>query len=102
MTSPYHTNKSCLEVESENKNSENGKYINKMKIEGLLKFCPTCRCACIKYNGCHKMLCSVCGENWCWLCLSSNIDYDHYNINKEGCCSGKLWEGLDENGNNII
>lgn len=98
---PYHDKKSCLEVEMENKNSENGKFIWEMKRSGKLKFCPQCRSPCIKNNGCNKMLCTQCNCKWCWICLSINVNYDHYNSDQIGSCTGKLWQGVDENGNAI-
>ena len=102
LVSPFHDGKSCIEVEAENNNSENGKFIWDMKTKGFLKFCPQCRSPCIKNNGCNKMVCSRCNIVWCWLCTKANISYDHYNINLEGSCTGKLWEGVDINGNAII
>lgn len=97
---PYHVGKSCIELEIENKNTENGKFIWEMKRQGKLKFCPQCRSPCIKNNGCNKMICSQCNGKWCWLCLAINIDYDHYS-DQVGTCTGKLWQGVDENGNAI-
>lgn len=101
LTMPYHDNKSCIELEMENKNSDNGKFIWEMKSKGKLKFCPQCRSPCIKNNGCNKMICSQCNCKWCWICCSMNIDYDHYNSDQIGSCTGKLWQGVDENGNAI-
>ena len=102
LVSPYHEKKSCIEVESENKNTENGKFIWEMKTKGLLKFCPQCKAPTFKNNGCNKMSCGGCHAKWCWLCLMQNIDYDHYNIEMgRSKCSGKLWQGVDENGNAI-
>lgn len=101
FTSPHHDEKSCIEFESEMKNTENGKLISDMKEKGILKFCPRCRVPTIKHDGCNKMYCTKCGLKWCWLCLSDDIDYDHYNSDRKGGCSGRLWEGVDENGNAI-
>ena len=95
FVSPYHEGKSCIEVEMENNNSENGKMICKLNEEGKLKFCPCCRTPCIKNDGCNKMVCTLCEKKWCWLCLSIDVDYDHYNTTRIGSCSGKLWEGVD-------
>jgi hypothetical protein len=92
FTTPFHYAKSCIEFEVDNKNSENGKFIFDMKAKGLLKFCPQCKAPCIKTEGCNKMICSVCNIIWCWLCLTSNINYDHYNTNLSGSCTGKLWQ----------
>ena len=101
MVSPYHEGKSCVEYEVENSSSENSQYIRDMNKKGLLKFCPTCRAPTYKNTGCNKMICFSCGSRWCWLCCASDIDYDHYNINNKGRCVGKLWEGVDEDGNAI-
>ena len=99
LVSPYHVGKSCIEVEADNKNTENGKLIWDMKHNGKLKFCPRCKAPSIKYNGCNKMICGACHSKWCWLCLVQNIDYDHYNSERVGTCTGKLWKGVDSNGN---
>lgn len=101
LSIPYHDNKSCVEFEMENKNTDNGRFIWEMKSKGKLKFCPQCRAPCIKNNGCNKMLCSQCNCKWCWICCFKNINYDHYNSNQIGSCTGKLWQGVDENGNEI-
>ena len=50
-------------------------------------------------HNCNKMLCASCGGKWCWLCENKDIDYDHFNSGILGVCNGKLWEGVDENGN---
>ena len=101
LISPFHDGKSCLEVEAENNKTENGKYIWQMKRQGKLKFCPRCKAPCIKHNGCNKMVCGGCHVKWCWLCKEIGIDYVHFNSERVGNCSGKLWEGLDENGNEL-
>jgi hypothetical protein len=99
LVSPYHKGKSCIEVEADNKNTDNGKLIWELKRNGKLKFCPQCKVPCIKHNGCNKMSCAVCNHKWCWICLETNIDYAHYNTGGGGACNGLLWEGVDENGN---
>lgn len=101
LLTPYHNDKSCIEAEAETKQTENGKCILDMKAKGLLKFCPQCKIPCIKNDGCNKMKCVQCNNTWCWLCVKSNIDYDHYNSSLAGSCTGKLWEGVDLNNNNI-
>ncbi len=70
FVSPFHDEKSCIEDEAEAKNTENGKSIWDLKEKGKLKFCPCCRSACIKNNGCNKMICPSCNQKWCWLCLT--------------------------------
>lgn len=52
-------------------------------------------------HNCNKMICSSCNAKWCWLCTATGIDYDHYNSGNVGGCTGRLWEGVDENGNAI-
>ena len=96
--SPFHTGKSCIEVDIENNKSENGKMILDLKNKGKLKFCPCCSAPCIKNNGCNKMICASCHNKWCWLCLTVGINYDHY---KSSECTGQLWKGVDKNGNDI-
>ena len=92
LVSPFHDNISCIEYETYNQNTENGKYIRQMNNEGNLKFCLQCRTPTIKNNGCNKMYCSTCNVKWCWLCLDINIDYDHYNENNNKACANRLWE----------
>ena len=94
LISPFHKGKSCIEVEAESKNTENGKIIWELKMEGKLKFCPCCRVPCIKNNGCNKMICAYCNKKWCWLCRTLNIDYSHFS-DIVGGCAGKLWKGVD-------
>jgi hypothetical protein len=101
LISPYHYGKSCIEIEAENKNTDNGKLIWDLKRQGKLKFCPQCRAPCIKNNGCNKMSCSVCKSKWCWICEAANIDYTHYNTGGVSDCKGRLWEGVDDNGDAI-
>ena len=101
LVQPFHTGKSCIEYESENKSTENGKFISEMKRTGQLKFCPQCRAPTFKNNGCNKMVCFSCNVKWRWLCTEVGIDYGHYNSGNIGQCNGKLWEGVDENGNAI-
>jgi hypothetical protein len=53
-------------------------------------------------HNCNKMVCANCSIVWCWLCTNCNIGYDHYNTNLHGSCTGKLWEGVDSDGNAIV
>lgn len=97
---PFHTNKSCLEFELEDKKSENISYINDLLKEGKMKLCPNCKVPTIKESGCNKMLCQSCNIKWCWLCSTLKIDYDHFNLeNNNTTCKGKLWEGVIINQN---
>lgn len=105
LARPYHEGKSCSEYEAEQKNTQHGKFMWEMKAKGLIKFCPLCRVATYRNGGCNKMTCSQCGIKWCWLCKEKNINYDHFNSEgaggQIGKCSGKLWQGVDEDGNII-
>jgi len=95
---PYHKNKTCLEVELEEKKTENSLYINSLIEKNIMKLCPNCKTPIMKDNGCNKMKCQYCHIKWCWLCFETNIDYDHYNnTNSNKKCKGKLWEGVDTN-----
>jgi len=94
LVSPFHENKTCLEHELEiHKNDDNITYLFELQEKGTLKYCPTCRTPCLKNNGCNKVICELCGNIWCWLCMEINIDYIHYNSNTS-LCNGKLWEGV--------
>ena len=95
--SPYHNGVSCIEHEASQNNTENGKYIWKMKQEGKLNFCPRCKSPTLKRDGCNKMCCATCKIKWCWLCKAYGINYDHYNVNSKTPCSNRLWEGVDIN-----
>ena len=72
-----------------------------MNRKGTLKFCPRCSVPCIKHNGCNKMICGSCGVKWCWICRCAEVDYNHYNVSVVGSCNGRLWEGVDDQGNDI-
>lgn len=100
-TFPFHENKSCLEYECEMKNTENGKLIYELVQKGELKFCPQCKTPIKKGDGCNRMTCSQCKATWCWICKKLNIEYNHYNPKSNNKCNGKLWDGVDENGNYI-
>ena len=91
FTFPYHHGQSCLEYEIKNTDTKNGKYIQKMNKNGVLKFCPICKTPTIKSYGCNKMICYECGIKWCWLCETCINGYEHYNSNNNDRCSGKLW-----------
>lgn len=93
LRTPYHSEKTCLEIEIEEQKGDNVKLIWELSKQGKVKFCPSCKSPTYRDGGCNKMYCESCGKTWCWLCLKSNIDYEHYNYLKEGRCSGKLWEG---------
>ena len=100
LKQPYHYGMNCTENDINNTDSSDSKLINKMNIEGELKYCPQCNFATIKekdedgnYTGCMKITCGLCQTNWCWLCGQINIDYSHYNNELLSSCSNKLWYG---------
>ncbi|XP_032381754.1 E3 ubiquitin-protein ligase RNF14 [Etheostoma spectabile] len=39
-------------------------------IESNSKYCPQCFCRIEKDSGCNMMMCSKCGQPFCWICLS--------------------------------
>lgn len=91
----YHENMSCIEYEASEHKSENGKLIWQLKADGKLNFCPRCKVPTMKNSGCNKMWCVTCDCKWCWLCRKVDIDYDHFNSQREGSCANRLWEGTD-------
>uniref|UniRef100_A0A6C0EK60 RING-type domain-containing protein n=1 Tax=viral metagenome TaxID=1070528 RepID=A0A6C0EK60_9ZZZZ len=92
--SPYHTEKTCLEYEIEEKKGENAKMIWEMSQQGNVKFCPNCKSPTLRHEerSCNKITCTSCGVKWCWLCGKGGIDYDHFN-DPNNNCNNKLWEG---------
>jgi hypothetical protein len=100
--SPYHVGKTCMEVQLANNTTDEAKYINTKINNGEIKLCPICSVPVEKVKkqdgtsvGCNKIICTVCGGKWCWLCLTKNIDYDHFNINSNSRCGNKLWDGVE-------
>lgn len=100
--SPYHIGKTCIQVQLANNTTQEAKFINQKIKEGEIKLCPICNVPVEKakkqdgtFEACNKIVCSVCGGKWCWLCLEKNIDYDHFNINSNSRCGNKLWEGVN-------
>jgi E3 ubiquitin-protein ligase RNF14 len=58
--------------------------------------CPNCNTVVTKSDGCNKMQCVVCSENFCYLCgesLTKGNPYEHYNDHFSPCY-GKLFEGM--------
>jgi len=55
--------------------------------EGIIQTCPTCHTFVEKPDGCNRMTCTNCKDNWCWACGksfgTSDIVYDH--LSKNGC-----------------
>ena len=45
--------------------------------ETLIRHCPKCKMAFIKYDGCNKVTCK-CGHTQCYICRTDNIDYTHF------------------------
>jgi|TARA_B110000259_G_C14013067_1_gene400286 hypothetical protein len=100
--SPYHYGKCCIQLKLEQNNTDEAKYINSKILSGDIKLCPGCSIPIEKekkvdgsYVACNKIICSVCGIKWCWLCLDINIDYEHYNVNSLTRCADKLWDGVN-------
>ena len=102
LRTPYHVNKSCIEIEIEENSTEDGKLLVEKIKNGYIKFCPCCKSPTEKmrdetgqFVGCNKIYCSVCSSKWCWLCNKVNIDYDHYNPYSDSPCAQKLWQGTN-------
>jgi E3 ubiquitin-protein ligase RNF14 len=58
--------------------------------------CPKCEMAVTKSDGCNKMQCGFCKQNFCYLCgldLFRENPYTHFNDYRSPCY-GKLFEGL--------
>ncbi|XP_066447330.1 E3 ubiquitin-protein ligase RNF14-like isoform X2 [Eleutherodactylus coqui] len=54
---------------------------NKEWIQENSKPCPSCKAPIEKIEGCNKMTCSGCKQNFCWLCLkvlSQENPYQHF------------------------
>jgi hypothetical protein len=95
LVNPFHEGKSCVAFEVSQNKTDNGKYIYQMHKKGKLHFCPACKVATLKNDGCNKMTCFTCKTKWCWLCNARNIDYNHFNTYGENPCANKLWEGVE-------
>jgi len=58
--------------------------------------CPSCNTKIEKIDGCNKMTCFKCTNNFCWICnklISSSDPYAHYQ-NNANACYNKLFEGI--------
>ena len=65
-------------------------------LETFSKKCPTCETNIQKIDGCNKMMCYKCRENFCWLCgrgLPAADPYAHFSDTRYGCFN-KLFEGI--------
>lgn len=90
-----HPNETCEEYlkRSQIENDLNSSYLRQHT-----KSCPTCNASVQKSGGCNQMKCSVCGTNFCWICLTIVDDgtfpthFQWWNIN--GCPNMQLHEGL--------
>ncbi|XP_041441196.1 ring finger protein 14 gene 4 L homeolog isoform X1 [Xenopus laevis] len=52
------------------------------------KLCPSCKANVQKVDGCNRMCCARCKENFCWLCfsvLSKEDPYKHYSDTSLSC-----------------
>ncbi|XP_051960548.1 E3 ubiquitin-protein ligase RNF14-like [Xyrauchen texanus] len=57
-------------------------------VKNNCKQCPSCGANIQKDEGCNKMSCSSCRQNFCWICLKvlNNMNpYDHFNISNTPC-----------------
>lgn len=66
-------------------------------IENNSVHCPRCKVAIEKHSGCNKMVCTKCGQAFCWLCrtlLSSSNPYAHFNMSGSRCFN-RLFEGVE-------
>lgn len=102
LSQPYHYGLNCVEYNIKTSNDNDSKYLEQLKNDGDLKFCPVCAVSTTKEKnnegkdvGCNKIVCSSCGTKWCWLCDQTNIDYDHFNSKAKNPCANKLWLGVD-------
>ena len=102
-STPYHKNKTCIEYELEQDNTETGVLLREKIKNGIYKHCPVCKTITEKetnengnYISCNKIVCSNCNVKWCWICKEKEISYSHYNsMNSNSSCSNKLWEGTE-------
>lgn len=61
-----------------------------------IMLCPKCEMAVTKLDGCNKMKCQICQQNFCYLCgldLYKENPYVHFNDYRSPCY-GRLFEGI--------
>ncbi len=69
--------------------------ISEQWVKANSKKCPYCRACIEKSDGCNKMTCFKCNNNFCWLCLeriNKSNPYLHFN-SRNSRCYQKLFEG---------
>ena len=69
------------------------------------KHCPGCRAIVSKVAGCNKMTCTKCQIYFCWICgtvLPKTSPYLHFNVPGEENCQGRLFEGVDQERDDVI
>lgn len=98
-TTPFHDDKTCAQHRIESDNTEFGQHVRDEIANGNMKLCPTCHVPTEKtrikggtqFEGCNKMHCAHCDTNWCWLCGTKGIDYDHFS-SATSPCRNLLWQ----------
>jgi E3 ubiquitin-protein ligase RNF14 len=43
-----------------------------------VRLCPTCRVAINRISGCNKMMCTSCGQLFCFRCCKAISGYSHF------------------------
>ncbi|XP_051219167.1 uncharacterized protein [Lolium perenne] len=84
----WHPGKQCLNPEQKlQRRKASGRMTEKEVAQELLnikelykdvRLCPNCRIAIAKSEGCNKMVCSNCGQFFCFRCGKAIAGYDHF------------------------
>mmetsp|Transcript_16750 Transcript_16750/g.37667 ORF Transcript_16750/g.37667 Transcript_16750/m.37667 type:complete len:971 (-) Transcript_16750:247-3159(-) len=94
--SKAHIGKTCAEYDLEISGEIQ---LNEEFMGKFAKKCPQCSVWVQKLEGCNQMKCSVCGTNFCWLCLAIIDDTtfpDHFQWwNLRGCPNMQLSESVE-------
>lgn len=64
-----------------------------------LQKCPGCKTVIQRSEGCNKMVCTICGVRFCYVCATTLDPEDPYEHFREPCspCYGLLFEGMPGN-----